>query len=245
MTTVCVAMPAYDESEGIVSFLEEIADSLRPYDVTFVVVDDCSRDTTVEEVDGLALQGFPVTLNTNLINMGHGPSTIKALELGRDSGAEIIVAIDGDGQFVGSDVRDLVDIVARGGVDVVEGVRTSRPDPGYRKISTAATRCLVWSRVGVFPRDANTPLRVYRRNALEFLLPKLPVHPMTPNLFMSALARSRSLNVAEVAVTSVPRRGVEAIGTTWGRGSLLPSRRFMSFCAAATREWFTTSIRES
>ena len=236
-------MPAYNEAEGISSFLEELRDALTSYEVSFVVVNDCSRDSTAEVVGELATDGFPVTLHTNSANSGHGPSTMNALCFGLDSGSDIIVATDGDGQFVGSDVRALVTMVATGPWDIVEGVRTSRTDPAYRKVTTAATRGLVWTRVRHLPKDANTPLRAYRRSALESLISSVPPRAMTPNLFMSMLARRRGLNVAEVAVRSIPRRGAEAIGTSWGRGSVLPSKRFVTFCAAATREWFTTSVR--
>lgn len=243
MTSVCVVMPAYNEAEGIESFLEELRGALGTYSASFVVVNDCSRDSTAEVVGDLAATGFPVTLHTNSANSGHGPSTMNALRFGLDSGADIIVATDGDGQFLGPDVNSLVDMVVTGSWDIVEGVRTSRTDPAYRKVTTATTRGLVWTRVRHLPKDANTPLRVYRRSALESLISAVPPRAMTPNLFMSMLARRRGLNVAEVAVRSIPRRGAEAIGTTWGRGSLLPSKRFVTFCAAATREWFTTSVR--
>lgn len=236
-------MPAYNEAEGIASFLEELRASLASYTASFVVVNDCSRDSTAEVVGGLAAAGYPVTLHTNSANSGHGPSTMNALRFGLDSGADIIVATDGDGQFLGSDVNSLVDMVATGSWDIVEGVRTSRTDPAYRKVTTATTRGLVWTRVRHLPKDANTPLRVYQRSALESLISAVPPRAMTPNLFMSMLARRRQMAVAEVAVRSIPRRGAEAIGTTWGKGSLLPSKRFVTFCAAATREWFTTTVR--
>ncbi len=243
MTSVCVVMPAYNEAEGISSFLQELRENLVDYETTFVVVNDCSRDSTQSAVTELANTGFPASVQTNATNSGHGPSTMNALRAGLESGADIVVAVDGDGQFVGADVRQLVVAVARGSVDICEGVRTSRSDPAYRKVTTATTRALVWSRVRKLPRDANTPLRVYKRSALESLIDAIPPLAMTPNLFISMLARQRGLIVLEVAVQSIPRRGSESIGTTWGRGSLLPGKRFVLFCVSATREWFSTSVR--
>ena len=242
MTSVCVVMPAYNEADGIASFLDELHGALGDHSSSFIVVNDCSKDATGEAVESLASTGFPVTLVDNTVNSGHGPSTMNALRAGLASGADIIVATDGDGQFLGSDVANLVAMMAQENWDVIEGVRTSRTDPAYRKVSTTVTRGLVWSRARRLPQDANTPLRVYRREALATLVDLVPPRAMTPNLFMSTLVRRRSLAVAEVNVTSIPRRGQEAIGSTWGRGSLLPSRRFIGFCASATREWFTTPL---
>lgn len=243
MTSVVVVMPAYNEAEGITSFLEELHENLVGYETAFIVINDCSKDSTESVVATLSAQGFPVAVHTNAVNSGHGPSTMNALRAGLESGADIIVAIDGDGQFMGTDVRKLVDLVVQGAVDICEGVRTSRTDPAYRKITTAATRGLVWTRVGKLPRDANTPLRVYARSALESLIGTIPPAAMTPNLFVSMVARQRDLRILEVPVQSIPRRGAQSIGTTWGRGSLLPSKRFLRFCASATREWFSTSVR--
>ena len=243
MTSVCVVMPAYNEAERISSFHQELRENLVDYETTFVVVNDCSLDSTQSVVIELTSAGFPVNVQTNATNSGHGPSTMNALRAGLESGADVVVAVDGDGQFVGADVRQLVEAAVRGSVDICEGVRISRSDPGYRRLTTATTRALVWSRVRRLPRDANTPLRVYKRSALESLIDAIPSLAMTPNLFISMLARQRGLIVLEVPVQSIPRRGSESMGTTWGRGSFLPGKRFVVFCVRATREWFSTSVR--
>ncbi len=243
MTTVCVVMPAYNEAEGIASFLGELNESLAGLAPSFVVVNDCSRDTTADVVARLASDGVPVTIHTNERNSGHGPSTLRAMRLGIESGSDVIVTTDGDGQFSGADIRMLIDRLVSDAADVVEGVRTARTDPAYRKISTTATCLLVWSRVRKFPADANTPMRVYRPSVLQGLIADIPVNAMTPNLFISMLSRKRGLRVKEIEVRALPRRGAASVGTTWGKGSLLPSKRFLGFCAGATREWFSTSIK--
>jgi len=79
MTSVCVVMPAYNEQDGIASFLEELSGALAGYSASFIVVNDCSKDATGEAVESLASTGFPVTLVDNTVNSGHGPSTMNAL----------------------------------------------------------------------------------------------------------------------------------------------------------------------
>jgi dolichol-phosphate mannosyltransferase len=235
-------MPVYNEGEGISSFLEELHESLSEYVTTFILVNDCSLDSTADVVESLKARGFPVSLHTNDINGGHGPSTLTALGLGVKSGAQIVVSTDGDGQFLGTDVSVLVRMAASGRWDIVEGVRTFRTDPAYRKVSTATTRALVWSRARQLPKDADTPLRVYRRDVLSSLIDSVPDQAMTPNLLLSMLSRRRGRTIAEVNVRSIPRRGSEAIGATWGRGSLFPSKRFVTFCVGATREGYTIQV---
>lgn len=230
-------MPAYNEAEGIGTFLAELNSALSNWNVQFVVVDDCSTDATQAAVLEAMNQGIPVTLHPNSENSGHGPSTLRALNIGSSLNPDIVIAIDGDGQFFGEDVAELLDTLEDNNLDVVEGVRTSRDDPMYRKVTSFATRSLVASRAKLRPRDANTPLRVYRNSVLPDLLVRIPDNAMTPNLHMSVICRTQPIALSEVQVRSRSRLGASVVGSSWGRGSLLPSRRFRTFCREALREW--------
>ncbi len=235
---VAVVMPAWNEVEGIAGFLDELRDALAEWTVQFIVVDDCSSDGTPDAVRAAGESGTPVSVLSNEVNRGHGPSTMRALRAGLATGADVVVAIDGDGQFVGSDVATVVARIGSGTDLVVEGVRSDRGDAAYRRITSEVTRALVWSRARRLPADANTPLRAYRPELLRRLLDRVPPDAMTPNLIISALCRKWRVPLAEVPVASRPRRGASAQGTTWGaRRASLPSRRFVTFCLRATGEW--------
>ena len=241
---VAVVMPAYNEAEGIGEFLTELNNSLQDWDSEFFVVNDLSTDKTIQALENAGESGIPVNVFTNDINLGHGPSTLRALTLGLDSGSDLIIAIDGDGQFIGSDVAQLVALMKDSDTEIIEGVRRQRNDPAYRSIVSSITRNLVWTRAGVKPTDANTPLRIYRRSALSTILESLPSNAMTPNLLISAITRRRGLTFAEVDVQSIPRRGTEVGGSTWkAKTDFLPSKRFIKFCTGATAQWFTSSIK--
>lgn len=236
--TVTVVMPAWNEESGIAEFVREIATSLAPSSSAFVVIDDASTDGTASAVRALLAEGIDVAVLTNLSNLGHGPSTVRALTEGLARDAVAVVSIDGDGQFSGADVARIVRALLESDADVVEGVRVNRDDPWFRIAASAATRALVWTRCWRLPRDANTPLRAYRPGALRRLLGAVPPEAMTPNLIISALSRRLSLDVVELPVYSQPRRGASSVGTTWGAArTALPSRRFLSFCVKATAEW--------
>src|SRR4051794_13364458 len=133
MIKVVVVMPAYDEGEGIPGFLQEI-EAAFVSDVQLVVCDDCSTDDTVARVQALQATGLHVRVVPGTTNVGHGPTTLRALREGLDSGADVVVAVDGDGQFKGSDVARVADLVI-GGVDVAEGVRTHRREPLFRRVT--------------------------------------------------------------------------------------------------------------
>lgn len=241
MTDLTIVMPAYNEADGIADFLTDLDTRFEP-EVRIIVVNDASTDDTAEVVEGLGLSR--VELIDSPVNLGHGPTTIKALQAGVAAGTRMVMAVDGDGQFDVGDMHRLVDIALAAESDVVEGSRFERGDPLFRMLTSVATRVLVASRCGMWPKDANTPLRVYRADVLADLLGRIPQDAMTPNLFMSVLSRRRRLALIEIPVKCGVRRGVTIEGSTWGqRRRWLPTKRFLRFCTDAVGQWFGTRIR--
>lgn len=236
--SISVVMPAFNEESGIAEFINELNEHLEKYDPIFFVVDDCSKDQTAKVAQSLAEQGIEIWVVSNDFNSGHGPSTVKALSLGLSILPDFIVAIDGDGQFIGSDVVKVVNEFVRTNCDVAEGVRTQRGDPIYRRLVTLATRVLVFSRCRQLPRDANTPLRVYKQLALSRLLETVRSDTMIPNLVISATSRQLKMNIMQIMVCSIPRRGVSKTSVTWGNGRRhVPTQRFLQFCFSATKDF--------
>ena len=239
--TITVVMPAWNEEAGIAEFLSELHTSLTKWGPSFIVINDRSTDKTASAIQELQASGLPVSVHTNEVNMGHGPSTLRGLRAGLLTQPDAIVALDGDGQFVGSDVDAVVATLFDTQTDVVEGIRRSRNDPLYRQAVSAATCGLVWLRCHKWPADANTPLRAYQPSVLEALLAQIPDSASTPNLLISALCRQTEMDVIEVPVRSIPRRGSDQQGSTWkARSKLLPSKRFVKFCTQAAKEWWAT-----
>jgi dolichol-phosphate mannosyltransferase len=101
---VVVAMPVYNEASGIGEFVDEVASAMSTYHIRFVVADDCSTDDTLQVLTDLStshqVQVFP-----GKRNMGHGPTTLRALQESLTYQPDVVVAVDGDGQFTGGDMR--------------------------------------------------------------------------------------------------------------------------------------------
>jgi glycosyltransferase involved in cell wall biosynthesis len=218
--TVAVAIPAYNESEGIAGFLAEIDEALAGVgDVVYVVVDDCSTDSTLEVLEQVAgkLRGSLQVIPSER-NRGHGPTLLAAYRAALDSGAEHVIAVDGDGQFLGSDVRRVLVLLADGGEGVC-GVRRFRYDPWFRMLMTRVLRVYVWRYFGVPTRDANCPLRGYRAGLLDDLLRWIPADSLVPNLQLAVLAARRGATLVEVDVNHRVRRGAAPTGTMFAGGS--------------------------
>jgi dolichol-phosphate mannosyltransferase len=237
--TVVVAMPAFNEGLSIEGFLSDIFEAFSDVDTHVVVVDDCSSDRTAEVVLALAANGAPITLCQNLENLGHGPSTVRALRRAALLGPEFVIAADGDGNIQGRTLRALLAAAQNEATEIViEGTRAGRNDPWFRKLVTTATRVLVLIHSGSPPRDANTPFRVYPSRVLSRLLRDIPENHLTPNLLIASILRKEGFPLLEMKVPVHKRAGTAEHGSTWKqRTKFLPSARFLKFCWTAAGQW--------
>ncbi len=232
-----MAMPAYNEADGIVEFLEEIEEFLAVHLDYVVIVNDHSTDSTKSTIE--TYQGLvgKIVLVTNERNLGHGPSFINAIRVALSFNPDIIITVDGDGQFRAVDIKAQLIHFQRVGLDVLECVRTERTDPLFRKLITFSLRILIYARTGILPLDSNTPLRIYDSNILRDLVSRLPDKTLLPNLRFSALIRRADFSFEQRRIKSRQRRGKSAGGSTWkAKREWLPSRRFIHFCRSAVVE---------
>lgn len=244
-STYCVVMPQFNEVTIICSFLQSLKSSFEALDlqvIKFVCVDDKSTDGSVEALTSLVATGFPLEIKTNVNNLGHGPTTIRALFAGIDSNSDFVIAIDGDGQFDPSEVAKACKFALVNDFDVLECQRINRVDPVFRKLISFLTRVLIWIRTHQLIADANTPLRIYKQTYLSRVINQIPAKSLVPNLHMSCISRSEDYKIGSLKVNFLPKISGEE-STMFGRGKrkYLPSSRFVKFCFRASLEWFTMS----
>ena len=243
MHTIGIVMPAWNEAEGLPSFIHELNTELSIWNPVFVVIDDQSTDQTALIAQELTKSGIKLRLFINEFNLGHGPSTLKALKAGLELAVDFIVSVDGDGQCYGRDLARMVKILETTQSDVVEGIRISRADPFYRKLITSTVRILVSVKSRKITRDANTPFRAYRAEKLSDIVGFIPDSASVPNLLISTICRRWGLRISEVQIESIPRRGSNPNGSTWGtKAKTIPSSRFIKFCVSSGLQWVTYSI---
>jgi polyprenyl-phospho-N-acetylgalactosaminyl synthase len=113
MKIFCI-IPAFNEEKNIAKTINDA----RKYVSEIVVVDDCSTDRTLA-----IARGENVTVLHHLINRGQG----AALQTGNDyallCNADIVVHFDADGQFLTSEINDIVAPIVNDGYDIVFGSR--------------------------------------------------------------------------------------------------------------------------
>lgn len=240
LPSVAIAIPAHNEADAIAEFIQEIDDALaeRVQKVFFVVVDDLSTDDTANVAEKMneVVRGEVIVVRSE-VNQGHGPTLLEAYRRALDTGAEVVLQVDGDGQFLGSDLRRVA-VLLEDGAQAVCGVRRFRYDPWFRMVMTRALRQYVGLGFGVPTRDANCPLRGYRADLLDDLLRWIPEGALVPNLYLTILSSRRGVTMVEVDVNHRVRRGSVATGTMWsdGRRELFIPRRLVTFSRRAFRE---------
>jgi hypothetical protein len=115
---IAILVPAYNEAENVGQVLDLMPAEVCGVETAVLVVDDGSRDGTG---DVAARHGAVVA--RHVINRGGGAALRTGYRLMVDSGAEIVVTLDADGQHLPSEMERLVGPVLAGEVDVAHGSR--------------------------------------------------------------------------------------------------------------------------
>ena len=211
--------------------------SSRLEELKVILIDDCSTDETVLRIKEANFGEF-VTVITNSVNQGHGPSVVAGLRAALRADCEVIVTVDGDAEISAAEIHRVLVTLNTEGADVVEGHRQQRVDPAFRKVVSLVARVLIFivgGRAMWSAKDANSPVRAYQRAALVEILGCLHPDERTPNLFISMIARKAGMQIEQIEVNCRKVHAERVQGTTWrARFKNIPSRRFLVFCTSAT-----------
>jgi hypothetical protein len=124
---VAVVIPAYNEGSNINPVLAALPATVCGYPLHAIVIDDGSSDDTTDRAraTGAAAVRLP-------LNRGQGAALRTGYRLALATGAEIVVSMDADGQHQPSELSRLVQPIADGEADVVNGSRVlGDADPSH------------------------------------------------------------------------------------------------------------------
>ena len=157
---VLACFPAYNE-EGIIGNL--IKKTLPLVD-SVVVCDDGSSDLTSKEAKDA---GAFVIQHSH--NKGKGAALKSLFDFARHTNADIIVTIDGDGQFLPEEIPKLTKDIEDGKSDIVIGYRfeTEKDMPSYRKFGNKVLDELSKQAANLNLRDTQSGFRAYSKHAIK------------------------------------------------------------------------------
>ncbi len=117
--SIVVVVPCYNEERQIAKVIATMPDFVDH----IVVVDDRSRDRTVEVVEDQQRQHPRVVLIRHEVNQGVGGAIATGYKWARDHAIDVAVVMAGDAQMDPADLPALLDPVAEGRVDYSKGNR--------------------------------------------------------------------------------------------------------------------------
>jgi glycosyltransferase involved in cell wall biosynthesis len=238
LNNLLITMPCFNEEDGIGIFLAELMEHFCGIEFDILVIDDRSTDGTLRVLKSLTKEILTLKVLSNEVNLGHGRTTLRGLQYGVSNKFSFILALDGDGQFIGSEVRNAFNSFLEKDVEILEGVRRYRTDPFFRVPVTFLVRLLVLAKSGKLPMDGNTPFRIYKSSALSQVLSKIPPMSSVPNIHISIFTRVLGYRYLQIPVRSIERRGLGGSGSTWGKSKkILPNKKFIDFCLKSAREF--------
>jgi glycosyltransferase involved in cell wall biosynthesis len=165
--SVLVVLPCLNEEKTVGSVVAGVPSKIDGVgQIHVLVIDDGSTDDTA----GFARRAGAEVVQ-HLTNEGLGSSFQEAVRLAIENKADILVNIDGDGQFDPADIPKLVGPVVNRKADMVSASRFLDPDlvpemPAVKKWGNRAVARVVWLLTGKHFRDVSCGFRAFSREAL-------------------------------------------------------------------------------
>lgn len=237
MKTAAV-VPAFNESQSIAAVVHELraAAAAAGLDLTVVVVNDCSTDTTAEIIDQLPCVALHLP-----VNLGIGGAVQTGFRYALENGFDAAVQVDGDGQHPAAAIAGMIQHLEQQNCDVVIGSRFITGE-GFQSSALRRLGIRWFSRLnywltGMRIADTTSGLRLLGKQALEMVCNWYPDEYPEPEILIQ-FARVK-LNVQEVPVQMRERQGgtssidaVRAIYYMWKVTLAILFTRFRKITAA-------------
>lgn len=204
MTKLIIQIPCFNEENTLRKTLADIPREIEGVDsVEILVVDDGSTDRTFEVAHEMGVDH----ILRNKSNIGLARSFSRGLDVCLMHGADIIINTDGDNQYCGAQIPDLVRPIIEARADIVIGGRQTQTIEHFSNTKKLLHRLggfVVRRLSGVQVNDAVSGFRAMSRDAalrLKF------VTPFSYTVEMLIQAGKKQMTVIEVPIrTNQPTR---------------------------------------
>lgn len=157
---IIIGIPVYNEEK----FIKNIVQRCLKYSNNIIVCDDGSTDSTVEE----AIRGGATVIKHEQ-NKGKGAALKSLFQAAKELQADVLITIDGDGQFLPEEIDKIMKPILENKTDIVIGYRfdDSTDMPAYRKIGNKFLDKMTNVASEIKFRDTQSGFRSYSKKAIE------------------------------------------------------------------------------
>ena len=199
MKSISVVICAYNEENNIKTVIEDTVRVLvaMAADYELVVVDDGSRDNTLEVVRSYALNDARIKIVVHALNQGIGAALLDGYRMAQK---EYVTFLPADGQISPQDVKLFADHID--GYDMVVSYYIKRPVSLFRKMTSKGVRLLLFLLFGRMPRYEGTYM--FRRDILKDITLKMHTSFVLNYEFVIRTQR-QGFKIKEVPTTCLER----------------------------------------
>lgn len=187
-------IPAFNEERNITDIVKRTA----KYVDKVVVCDDGSKDNTSTEAKN---SGAEVIKHKK--NQGKGAALKSLFDKARELNADVMVVLDGDGQFLPEEIPKLISPIINEGIDVVNGYRfeNEKDMPKYRKMGNKFLDRITSLAAALPFRDTQSGFRAYSKKAIESI--KFTTNGFGADSEILIDASHKGLKISEEKVTVI------------------------------------------
>jgi glycosyltransferase involved in cell wall biosynthesis len=206
---ISLVLPAHNEEPNIRTVVEEAAAVLPTAfaDYEVIVVNDGSRDRTLEIAQQLSNENPRVVVVNHPINRGYGAALTSGFNAAT---GDYIMFMDSDRQFDINDIHNLTPYVEE--YDIVAGYRIKRNDPAHRLLNAALFGMAVRLMFDLQVRDIDCAFKIMHADVLKGINLESPGALINTEILAKAKAQGRTLT--QVGVNHYPRLEGEQSGAS-------------------------------
>ncbi len=201
MPKISIVVPAYNEGEHIYKNIREFEDAFSRlnFDYELIIVNDGSTDNTYEEANRARSEHVKVL--TYSPNQGKG----YALSYGvKHASGELVTFIDADLDLHPKQTSVFLDYMNQNGTDIVIGSKRHPESkvvyPLKRRFLSACYHAFVRFLFGLKVTDTQTGMKLFKREVLLDVLPRILVKRYAFDLELLAVAHRLGYEITEAPI---------------------------------------------
>lgn len=179
-----IIIPAYNEESNIEKVIKNIQKIC--VDADYLVVNDCSLDTTVRKLKQLNASYISAP-----VNLGIGGAVQAGYKYAREYDYDIAIQVDGDGQHDVSYIKQMIDIIDTKDADIVIGSRFINKE-GFQSSELRRTginilSILIFCMCGKKVKDVTSGFRAVNRQFIDIYANDYPDDYPEPEAIVTAV----------------------------------------------------------